>query len=103
MTCGRRETEEAIDIVDKWCTLNGMEINKKKTKILIIHKRKGSKNNINKEVRGIEIVDSYKYLGIELDSTLSLHGYIRQLEKKVQSFKLHIPKLLINTVSIKTR
>jgi len=82
-----------------------MELKQKKTKIFALCKKKKAKRMNIKSISniGIEIVDSYKYLGLHIDSSLTLDNYINQLIGKVKQFHLSIPKMLINSVSLKTR
>jgi len=103
ITCGRLETETAISILRGWCVENEMEVNQDKTKILVLCKKKGLKTLNIKRLGDYEIVSEYKYLGITIDCSLTLDGYITLLKNKLKSFQMNIPKLLVNAISLKVR
>jgi len=103
VTCGPTETEGAESLLDKWCAENYMEVNDDKSKVLVLCKKKGIKTLNIKKIGKYEIVEQYKYLGIVIDCSLTLDGYISQLKSKLESFEMNIPKILINTVSLKIR
>jgi len=103
LTCGAKETETAILRLNEWCHHNDMEVNEEKTKVLVLCKKKGMKSLKLKKIGGYHIVSEYKYLGITIDCSLTMDSYVELLKKKVKSFQINIPKLLINTISLKVR
>ena len=65
-----------------------MKINRKKSGI-IFHKFKSRKTKTPKSFNGYPIVDSYKYLGIYIDSKLSFQPHLEYIQKKIDNgFKL---------------
>ena len=64
------ETEEnpikTMNAVENWCKYNKIELDKNKSGILVI---KGKTKR--KEINGISIVDTYKYLVINLSAKLN--------------------------------
>ena len=66
------DIETSLDIIDDWCTQTGMLINKGKSGIF-------TKNSNRSDIRGIQTLKHYKYLGIELKSTRTLMEYIKKL------------------------
>ncbi len=70
-----RNIEEGMDYL-------GLTINKNKSKIMIITKRKTKAKN--KLLLGYEYTDKYKYLGSVWDETLNPVYHINEIKKKVQ-------------------
>ena len=83
-----------LDCFYRWCIENKLTINIKKTKLMVfgtrsrVKKSKSVKISINNEC--LQLVPSFKYLGILLDSTLSY----KQLIASVISTVLHKVTLL---------
>jgi len=75
-----------------------MEINPKKTKILVLCKKKKAKKLNIKQVAGRNI-----QISSGRDRLFSNSGELHITDKEQDQNHLNIPKLLINTVSIKTR
>ena len=61
-----------IKAIDKWSRENEVEINKRKSGIMIIRQDRRTKEEKQKEIQGYPIVTHYKYLGVELDDCLNL-------------------------------
>jgi len=55
------------------------KIQKKKSKITFLNKKTNQKESI--KIRGIPLIDNYKYLGITLDSSLTMNTSIRKLKE----------------------
>jgi hypothetical protein len=105
------ESEEtyrrAIDSFAVWCSDHYLELNVTKTKELVVDPRRNAVPVTPVTIQGeaVEIVDSFKYLGLTLDSTLSFKDHVRATQGKCQqrmyvlrrlrSFDLD-PKLLLN-------
>ncbi len=60
----RKMVEKILGIVQDWSTENGVMLNKKKSAIMPLVKRKLPQEEWEEEILGIPLVKSYKYLGI---------------------------------------
>ena len=63
--------QQAIDGVQRWCQVNGMRLNVSKCKVL--HFPASAKDfppTLVLDNNALEVVDSYKYLGVEINSSL---------------------------------
>ena len=67
MCDGEENLFKAMDIIEKWSGLNDIEVNKKKSGILIIQNQRGNEEHI----RGYPVKNWYKFLGVRLDYNLS--------------------------------
>jgi len=99
-----KQLEECIEIIEKWSKMNGMDLNKNKSGIVIFGDRRAKKipkmTNKNKDAKsgaktgkqewipsqetfgGIPICSKYKYLGTWLNSKLTCGPQIRHIRKK---------------------
>ena len=72
-----------------WCNLNRLTVNKEKTKHLCISYKKHLLNiQIHKDQTFLGNVDSYEYLGFNIDRHLTMSTYVDNMIKKV-SYKIH--------------
>ena len=71
----------------KWCTANKLLLNVAKTKLMVFgtrHKVKIAKDMVIKvNNEPLQIVPTYKYLGITLDSTLTFNYHARTVANTV--------------------
>jgi hypothetical protein len=73
----------AISTIEAWYELNDIELNKTKSGIMIINcNRELAKDHI----KGIPIVDEYKYLGVLLGNDLDVKRHITSVKSKVSSY-----------------
>ena len=79
----------------KWCDTNFLQLNVGKTKELIIDFRKKKEEAVPVTINNqkIEIVESYKYLGVHLDNKLNWKENTGVLVKKAQSRLFFLRKL----------
>ena len=87
----RRMLQADLNNVQEWCAKNKLSMNIKKTKLMVFmsdHKRKRS-NKFKFYMRGREIdeVDSYRYLGTEIDNGLTGNAQYNKLAQTL-GFKL---------------
>ena len=68
--------------IDKWSKLNKIEINRKKSGIIIVNDDGTDPNTIE----GHTVVSEYKYLGILLDTKLSPKTHIHSLNRKLKVY-----------------
>jgi hypothetical protein len=67
-----------FDCIAKWSKEKHIEINYKKSGILIIND-----NGLNRStIGGYPVVESYKYLGIDIDSKMKPNNHLRKLNTK---------------------
>ncbi len=107
---GTRELNECLNKFNEWCIANNLKINVSKTKYMIFHKSKDYR--AAKEPTGdiflngekIELVSNFKYLGINIDSTLSYKFHCEQVEKKLNAAlgKMYSIKRCISPIFLKT-
>ena len=73
--------------LSKWCTENKLTINTKKTKVMSFGTRSRIKKSRNAPVfinnEKLHMVPSFKYLGVQLDSTLTYNLHINSLIRTV--------------------
>ena len=101
----RTELKTAMDVVQEWCTANGMEVNKKKSGVMPIHNKSGCESTID----GYPVKNQYKYLGIMLDTRLDPRGSVVALNFKLKEYlnrsnwiikKYFTPKSLITLARV---
>ena len=80
-------TYKVTDNISNWCRYNKMTINVKKTKLMQFgtHNRITHLSELDIRLDGniLGLVQTYKYLGIILDSTLTYKQYLSHIEKTV--------------------
>ena len=103
-TSSIQQTRKAIEVVEDWAARNGMNMNKKKSGIVIFASRRTSKiplmqntqkktknkrptsktswNPTQRDIHGIPICEKYKYLGTWLDSKLTCGPQLQHIKKK---------------------
>lgn len=83
----KQKMQNDIDNIAKWLIENKLTINAKKTKSMIISQRKSiASNNLNLKIGNIDIVEqvqSYRYLGLTLQSNLSWNEHVSSISKKI--------------------
>ena len=71
----------------KWCQANKLSLNTTKTKLMVFGSRQKVKRAKEVEIRvgdvKLQLVPSYKYLGITLDSTLSLNYHFKAVASAI--------------------
>ena len=91
-----QEYREKVKLFVDWCEENFLLLNVSKTKELVIDFRKKKNVPISPvQMKGvdIEMVDTYKYLGVIIDSKLSWSSHIDKVFKKSQSRLFFLRKL----------
>ena len=66
------DSESKAEVRQNWSNRNGIEINKIKSGIIQVRKDRRTPRPIARSYMGYPIVDEYKYLGVLIDSSLSL-------------------------------
>ena len=78
-----RNGQNMLDKVIAWCDLTRLTINVKKTKSMII-KQNHTQGDLNLYIHGeqVDFVNSFEYLGIHMDHTLSMNNHVDSVYKK---------------------
>jgi len=97
---GIANVRRAIELIDHWAMLNHAEINKKKSGVLTL---KGRDTKTSGSIRGIPIVQEYRYLGVRLDQSLTLKKLRASLKKKTDLFKRYVQVIHTPTLGVRTR
>ena len=72
-----------LDKVIAWCDSNKLTINVKKTKSMFINPKKEVCNsNLQIHTENIDFVNSFEYLGIHIDHSLSMNNHVDSIYKK---------------------
>ena len=82
--------QKDLDNFITWCSLNGLKINTRKSKSMIVATKSRLKHieNVNSfciHGKSLEIVSQYNYLGIILDNEMSLIPLVKNIKKRVNS------------------
>ena len=76
---GRSQLINIIKIIDKWSKLNGINVNKLKSGIMIVNNYNIDENNIE----GYPIIKEYKYLGILIKDKMNIQNHKSNIDKKL--------------------
>ena len=87
---GELQLQRIINITQNWSNRNGIEINKIKSGIIQVRKDRRTPRPIARSYMGYPIVDEYKYLGVLIDSSLSLQ--LEVVRKKRMETQLLVQK-----------
>ena len=97
-----QNSQNCFDRVIAWCNLNKLTINSEKTKHLCITNKKRLLNlHIQKAQINLGNVESYEYLGFNIDKQLTMSTYVNKIIKKV-SHKLYTLNIIRRYLSEKT-
>ncbi|MFO0359348.1 MAG: RNA-directed DNA polymerase, partial [Flavobacteriales bacterium] len=77
----RDELENVIRMVESWSKTNSIEINRKKSGILVIRGHDEAKSILD-----IPVVQRYKYLGILIDKQLNCKAHTYEVNKRLQVY-----------------
>ena len=114
------QIKQCIKIIEEWSKQNGMELNKKKSGILPFGPRRAkevallrldktfnpqTKKTENKwipttkEISGIPVVTTYKYLGTHLDPKLTIKHQLNNIERKANFLYVKLYPYLTNATA----
>ena len=82
----QRILQKEYNLMDEWFKLNRMQINAKKTKVMMFGTKQKIKNKIIKVKHGndfLENVTTFKYLGVILDQSLNWSLHVSYINKKI--------------------
>jgi len=98
---GYSEVRQAISMIEGWGVRNGALLNRRKCGVLPLRLREATLPK--KDLEGIPFVRQYKYLGIPLDSALTLKHLVPLIKSKVRKFTARIGLILRDVVGTKTK
>ena len=105
------QAKRCIRLIEQWSQNNGMELNKKKSGVVVFSARRAkdipymvnTSNNKNsnwtpaiKDISGVPLVQKYKYLGTYLDSKLLMKTQMEFIRKKCNHLFVKLYPYLIN-------
>ena len=79
----------SLKILEKWCLLNGMQLNTDKTKVMLITtKQKCAISDTLLKYKNVqlEVSSGEKLLGINIDDNLKWDAHVRVVTKKISSY-----------------
>ena len=95
-------SQTCFDKIIAWCKLNRLTINKDRTKHLCISNKKYLLNtSVTKDSMPIGNVDTYEYLGFNIERRLTMSAYVDKIIKKV-SYKIHTLNIMLRYMTQKT-
>ncbi len=107
---GCNKMNECLKELEKWCKDNGLKINVSKTKYMVFYKAKDHKSR--REGKGsitiggneVERVESFKYLGVVLDTNLDFEFHEKCVENKINAAlsKMYTIRRMLTSKVMKT-
>lgn len=89
---------QALEIIDKWCDTNGLEINRNKCEFVrFTKKHKLLTPTLQFKGETIEFTNRVKYLGLLIDSKLSWELNLSEIENKIRTYLFMVKGLAGNT------
>ena len=79
---GINQLSNVLKIIDNWTKLNGINVNKKKSGIMILKNKIENNDNID----GYPIINKYKYLGIIINDKMTIQSHIGNIDKKLKKY-----------------
>ena len=76
----------------KWLQINKLSLNTQKTKLMVFHRKQKHIKELNIVINGTQInrVESFNYLGLTIDETLSWAHHVDIVKKRVQSNRIFL-------------
>uniref|UniRef100_A0AAR2JX07 Reverse transcriptase domain-containing protein n=1 Tax=Pygocentrus nattereri TaxID=42514 RepID=A0AAR2JX07_PYGNA len=86
---------QEVEHLEGWCRENNLCINVKKTKEMIVDFRRGHHDHLPLHIGGseVEVVDSYRYLGVHLSSNLTWSNNTSTLLRKAHQWLYFLRRL----------
>lgn len=85
-----------VDAVNEWCRINKMKLNTTKCKVIAIRCPPADRPLIRLNNTALEYVESYKYLGIEINTKMSADMQWDRVLSRVKSVPFLIKQLKLN-------
>jgi hypothetical protein len=77
--------QAALERLSTYCSSNSLDVNVKKTKIMLPFSKASSSITCSYRGKTIDLVDTFKYLGVTLDGKLKFQDQVMNLIKRVKS------------------
>jgi len=100
---GKYSLGKSIRIIREWGVENNLHINPKKCAIMRVRKKINAKDEKEKAIEGIEFKNTYKFLGIQVESSLTLGTQIKSLKQSIRRISTNFFKLKQNISGVKIR
>ena len=84
-----RLSQNSFNRIISWCNLNKLTINENKTKFSLFNNKGQDGDVILCKGKPLEIVNSYKYLGVDVTSDFNFDEYVKNVYKKV-NYKVYM-------------
>ena len=89
------ELKRAIQLVNEWCSRSKIILNPKKSGILeVISRRSKPSLKYGNHIEGIPVVQSYRCLGLLIDSKLTGDDHVTQMNRKINFLNCKLTPLL---------
>ena len=93
----RKELEKGIKVLENWSEENGLTINKKKSGVMIMSKRKSKGRGLEiDKLWDYPIVNNYKYLGTVMTKHMSIDSHLNETGQKVDYLTRKLTPFRIN-------
>ena len=96
--------QQDVNRLIKWCQVNRLSINVKKTKLVFHPHSANVENNIHNDISisnvNVSYVTSYLYLGVDIDNSLNFKQYYSNMFKKI-SYKLSLLRRIRYMITLK--
>ena len=78
------EINNELEKITKWLQINKLSLNTQKSKLMVLHRKQKHIKELNIVINGrkIDRVESFNYLGLTIDETLSSAHHVDIVKKK---------------------
>ena len=96
--------QQDVNRLIRWCEVNRLSINVKKTKLVFHPHTANVENNVHNDIKisnvNVSYVASYLYLGVDIDNDLTFKQYFTNMFKKI-SYKLSLLRRIRYMITLK--
>jgi len=100
---GKYSLNRSIRTIKEWGAANNLFINPKKCAIMRVRKRLTRKDELEGAVQEISFKNSYKYLGVQVEASLTLQSHFKAIKQKLAKVTPHFFKLKQGLTGVKVR
>jgi ribonuclease HI len=91
----RRDTEEVVDMVERWGERSGVTFNASKTVAMVVtRKRKDTIESIRVGDTDVEVSGEIKYLGVRIDQRLTFMNHLNEKKKTLTKMMYHCKQMV---------